>query len=265
MTIKVPQLWSPTAYIRFIRKETGGARALTHLAELVDPSGKTCLGYVKHFTDTSPRGLFNEWFGYAFMSSLGVPQPPAAFLHAPVMGDASTVAYAFVSLQSAPVFDGTPKAHYTAGGSNAALKDRVLACPTLPMLIAADQLVMNGDRNLGNLVFTGKNSFVAIDHSDILGGCNWALDALQKPTKWAHSKLIESTGWVQINDLTPSQRSAIFAAAEVATEKFYELQIQLNIALNDAQSQDVKTALDAVWWRSLELADWFKDKLHLQI
>jgi hypothetical protein len=203
--------------------------------------------------------------GYIFMSSLGVPQPPAALLQAPVMGDPSVIAYAFVSLQSIPVFDGTPKAHYLAGADNAALKKRVLACPALPMLVAADQLVINADRNLGNLVFTGKDSFAAIDHSDILGGCNWQVESLQKPTYWAQSKLIESADWLQINDLTPSQKNNFFAASEVVSEKFYEVQNDLVAALNCSQTYESKISLDAVWWRSLDLAKWFKDRLHLQI
>ena len=168
--------------------------AYTHLAEVRNISGELCRAYVKHFPNNQPRALFNECFGHAVMSAMGVPQPPCAVMLAPVFeADPPMIAWSFISCQPRPTFDGTPKEIYKIEDAVALsiLIKRIFSCPMLPLLIAADQLVMNGDRNLGNFVFTGKRAFVAIDHGEIMGGGAGTNDALLRPTGWAVSKLIE--------------------------------------------------------------------------
>lgn len=266
MTVKAPVLWPQNCYIRPIRLATEGQRAFTHLAELKDPDGFSCRGYIKHFPAGATKGLFNEWFGYTVMASLGIPQPICAILQAPIFGSTTNeTAYAFVSCQPSPVYEGTPKEHYTPDDpiKYAALLKRLFDCPALPSLIAADQLLMNADRNLGNLVFTGKSSFVAIDHGEILGGIAWQARDLIAPTIWAESKPMEV--WTAIDQLRPSLKSAIYASAEIVQEKFYEVQQSLREALDCTTHSDSAIALDAVWWRCLKLANWHADRLQLLV
>lgn len=266
MTVKLPALWPETCYIRPIKHATEGQRAFTHLAELKDPNGITCRGYVKHFPTGATKGLFNEWFGYTVMASLGIPQPPCAIMQAPVFGSQNNeIAYAFVSCQPSPVYEGTPKEHYTPDDAvkYTALLKRLFDCPALPSMIAADQLLMNGDRNLGNLVFTGKSTFVAIDHGEILSGIAWLGRDLVEPTSWVQSKPMEV--WTTIDQLKPSIKSAIYACSEVVQERIFEVQRDLREALDCKNYSDNAIALDAVWWRCLNLANWHADRLQLLV
>jgi hypothetical protein len=263
-TLKRPQVWTAAQYVRSIRQEAGGARAATHLAEVRSPLGVALRAYVKHFPDNTPRGMFNEVFGHVVMSVLGVPQPEVAVMPAPIdMLPAKPWAWAFVSCEPRPTFEGTPKQiyNYLDPEQHAKLVQRLFACPALPILIAADQLLKNGDRNIGNLVLTGKSSFVAIDHGEILGGGNWQLGDMWFAQQWVPSKLIENL--VPVDSLKPEMRSALYASAQLVADKFFETQNELRVALECGSSVDAAGAMDAVWWRCLPIAEWFRERLKL--
>lgn len=260
MTITVPQVLPQTHYLRTIKVQQGGVRALTHLALVRNDAGAPQRAYVKQFPISAPRSLFNEWFGYIFMSAMTVPQPPAAVLLAPIPGD-TRAAWSFVSFENLPRSEGTPKEIYSLTDPKQlkTMADRLLACHAFATLTAADQLCINGDRNLGNLVFTGPRSFVSIDHSDILGGYDWPRDSLLKPTTWSQAKLVDLCQ--SICGLSDSQRNTLVAAADVAVEALYQQWQPLREAV--ASSQEARLALDAVWWRSLDVARWYRKELHL--
>lgn len=261
-TIKLPALWQDTQYIRPIQAEHGGMMALTHLALLRNESGQLVRGYVKHYGTHQPRGLLNEWLGYTLQAALGVPQPSSAILPAPLPGTGQT-GWAFVSLQPVPTFQGTPKQIYDLMDphQHQALIKRLLACPALPLLVAADQLLANDDRNMGNLVFTGKTSFVAIDQGSILGGLNWQLADLWFKAQWARAKPIEDL--TPIHSLSLAQKNAIYAAAELVEQAYFDQQASLGAALDAANNTEVHTAMQAIWWRALALTQWFKNRLNL--
>lgn len=256
----MPAVLPANHYLRTVKVQVGGIRALTHLALVRSPTGQPQRAYVKQFPSEAPRSLFNEWFGYIFMSAMGVPQPPAAILLAPIPGETRT-AWSFVSFEALPRSDGTPKEIYDPRSTEQLkmLADRLLACHAFAALTAVDQLCINGDRNMGNLVFTGARTFVAIDHSDILGGFSWSDDSLIRPTEWAQAKLLDFCH--SIKPLTLTQRSAFVAAADVATETMHQQWQPLRAALGN--NREACLALDAVWWRSLDVARWFRERLHL--
>ncbi len=259
--IKLPSVWTIDQYIRPIQVEHGGQMAQTHLALVRSANGTPVRGYVKHYGAQHPRGLFNEWFGYTVQSAMGVPQPDCALMPAPLPGT-QLVAWAFVSLEPLPTFQGTPKQLYRLDdpAQHHDLVKRLMACAALPLLVAADQLLGNSDRNMGNLVFTGKNQFVAIDQGGILGGLNWQLADLWFTQQWALSKPIEAL--VPISSLSASQKNALYAAAEVVQQAFFDLQHELKAAMG-ADNLDVNVAIQAVWWRALALAEWFRNRLNL--
>jgi hypothetical protein len=262
--LKRPAVWSASQYVRPIAVVTEGRRASTHLAEIRSPIGVPLRAYVKHFPDHIPRGVFNEVFGYVVMSAMGVPQPQVALMPAPlqVRSDKPWL-WAFVSCEPRPTTEGTAKQLYDIENAkqHAKLVKRLFSCPALPLLIAADQLLRNGDRNIGNLVFRSKQSFVAIDHSEILGGGEWNLGDLWFAQTWERSLLIEAL--VDMSTLEPSMRSAIYGAAQSVAAKFFELQGQLRDALDCSNSVEAAVAMDAVWWRCISLAGWFQERLGL--
>ena len=262
--IETPPVWEKSAYIRPINSVDGGIRALTHLAEIRPPGLKRCRAYIKHFPPSHHQALFNEWFGYSLMRALGVPQPNAGVMLAPVFALPGTpLQWSFASCQPSPTFEGTPAQLYKIDKpeQREALVKRLLACTAMPLLIAADQLVKNGDRNPGNLVFTGKSSFVAIDHSDVLGGPAWQLPDTHFTQGWAWSRPIEQL--TTIPDLKNDTKSAILASAQLVSEKLFELQNELKDVLGAESNASVSAALNMVWWRALDLEKWFKEKFGL--
>jgi hypothetical protein len=262
--LKRPEVWTAAQYIRPISAEGGGIRAATHLAEVRSPLGVPLRAYVKHFPINTPRALFNEVFGHVVMAALGVPQPQAAVMPAPIdVLPQKPWGWAFVSCEPRPTFEGTPKQIYnfTEPTEYAQLVQRLFSCPALPVLIAADQILKNADRNIGNLVLTGKSSFVAIDNGEILGGGAWQLGDLWFPQEWVTSKLIEEL--VPIHSLPGDVRNALYASAQEVSDRFFEVQSELRAALDCGSSIEADAALDAVWWRCLPVAEWFRQRLQL--
>ena len=233
--------------------------ALTHLAIVKDENGSEARAFVKHFPEHAFRGLFNEWFGYAIMSALGIPQPKAAVLNAPIPGT-GTFGHAYVSFQPMPRSEGTPKEIYNLTDIQhwMIVANRLLECYSYAGMIAADQLCINADRNLGNIVFTGKKSFVVIDHSEILGGNAWKVDDLLKTTAWVESKPLSICE--RFSKISKSNQSAICAGADVIVEKFWDKYPEIKKAINPDCIREIDIALDALWWRSLSISQWFKKK-----
>ena len=145
MSVTVPAMLPPEHYLRLIKIQDGGARALTHLAMVRSASGTPQRAYVNLFPHIAPRSLFNEWFGYIFMSAVGVAQPEAGVLLAPVPGQ-NRQAWAFVSFEPMPRSEGTPKEIYdiTSDSHAKILAARLMACHGFALLNAADQLCING-------------------------------------------------------------------------------------------------------------------------
>jgi hypothetical protein len=131
----------------------------------------------------------------------------------------------------------------------------------LPALIAADQLLMNTDRNIGNLLFTGKGKFMAIDFGEILGGSAADARSLLTPKGWARSVLIEDL--VPITALQIGFINAIIAAGQLLNEKFYSKQSDTMVALGYPKNTETSVPFDAIWWRTLELETLFGHKFSI--
>lgn len=249
--LRLPARLDHSAYITAVRLETSGRTALTHLALVRDTRNVVRRAYVKQFPDNAPRGLFNEYFGYVFMSAMGIPQPEAAIMYAPSEDGAWHPS--FVSFETQPQAQGTAKEIYTDlddGTQLARLANRLLSCCGFYALVAADELCINEDRNTGNLIFTGARSFVVIDHSDILGGAGWTPETLAKYSGWCASKLLQIC---RLSDkLDTQQETKVLAATEVAVERFFEQHPVLSEAL---KGPGATLALDAIAARSASLAD----------
>lgn len=265
MPVKQPSLLDHSHYRRPVARATGGCMADTHQAIVLDEARKECRAFVKHFPHNQPKSLFNEWFGYCLMTALGIPQPPAAIMPAPRLGNPAQIEWAFVSFMPTPVCEGTPKEiyNYLDPSHVKLMAERLLKCPSFANMVSADQLCMNNDRNIGNIVFTGAKSFVVIDHNQILGGNNWQRNDLLKPTQWVRSVPIDVCKIA--GKLNKSTANSLLASAEVIAEQLWECYAELHTTLTKSDTANANLALQAVWWRSLELAKWFKQELHLML
>jgi len=263
MTVKTPEQWHLNRYRRFIRLEGDGRRAITHLAEVVDSAGDLCAAYVKHYGPHTPRGLFNEWFGHTLLNALQIAQPAAAIMPAPnpVTG---RVEWAFVSLVPRPKYEGSAKQMYNIRDRDqykALVKRLFNECEQLlPGLIAADQLLINTDRNIGNLLFVSKGRFLVIDCGEILGGASSDASCLMFPQGWARSVLIEDL--VPLSTLKTGLKNAIIAAGQLLIDKFYDEQSAIMAAISYPENRETYLPFEAVWWRTLELDSLFGDKFY---
>ena len=257
--MKPVPVWPDSAYSVFVRAETDGMVGHTHLALLSPPDAPACRGYVKHFVNHgTERCLFNEWFCHHLLQALGVAQPHCALMRAPIMGT-GPLAWAFVSCEPSPVNHGTPKQIYSMVDA-AQLKElarRLLQADMLPRLIAADQLIANPDRNLGNLVFTGKRTFVAIDHSNALHGPAWKWGDLwwtQKPVRSVLTEFVRNVA----GPIPVAVANALVAAADVVQEAYYAHQVELRSIMDASNSADTAAVMDMTWWRCDALGRWFR-------
>lgn len=258
---KVEQ-WPADAYRHALRLETGGQAAETHLALFQPPDGRRCRGFVKHFVGPETvKCLFNEWFCFHVLEAVGVPQPRCAIVRAP-RWSSHVLEPAFVSCEPSPVNHGTPKQRYNPADllQLRELARRLLGCYQLPSVIAADQLIANGDRNMGNLVFTGESTLVAIDHSHALHGPSWVWGDHWRTQQRVGSKVIDLLRHV-LGGVPLNTANAIVAASEATQERYYETQDYLREVLSCRQDQDAHTAMDMTWWRCDKLADWVRLEL----
>jgi hypothetical protein len=258
------EVWPHEAYLAFLKPVTGGLIARTHLALLRSPDGEQCRGYVKHFAGPGlTRALFNEWFCAHLVQALGLSMPRCALMEAPDMGT-GPLGWAFLSCEPKPQFSGTPKEIYDlrSAPANRELALRLLRCLQLPAMLAIDQLAANADRNLGNFVFTGPSSFVAIDHSNALHGPNWQTPDTyfaQHPVRYLLLDFLESV----LGRLPDGSANAVVAAADVVQDAYWAVQDALRQDMECAANPDVAAAMDMIWWRCRDLGEWFRKRMQV--
>lgn len=266
MILRVPPLLQQNAYLGPVPgaelRPPGGGTRNTHLALIRYESG-TRRAYIKHFPDDEPFGLFNEALACTILTGLGVPCAAGAVIYAPVMG-AGPIRPAFASLETTAKFEGTAKQIYYAQAAGIVeITRRFHACGAFASIVAADQLLANSDRNLGNIAFVGPHSLEIFDHDAILGGPCLPMERLYEPLGWARSKLIEDLN--PIHTLPKTVKTSIMAAAEVLLERFYQIQPDFRDAIQVKADRRSCASADAIWWRSLDLVDWFRQRLGLLI
>ena len=143
-------------------------------------------------TDPVGYAMLNEEIGYVLAREAKLPQPKAAkiwingaVLHGfdparwpnPMQHALCWVTYEAKDRLGKPA--PTVKAKLKIGNGNIplqvmdALRKVFLQFKLLGRLIAFDAWVANIDRNIGNVLLVSADSFVIIDHGQVLGGCNW--------------------------------------------------------------------------------------------
>jgi HipA-like kinase len=78
--------------------------------------------------------------------------------------------------------------------------------PYLADAICFDELIANGDRHSGNVLFQAPDRFLIIDHSHAFTGPNWEPDKLL-PEREVRNQLV--TSWPGVGNLTNDERQAI--------------------------------------------------------
>jgi hypothetical protein len=114
---------------------------------------------------------------------------------------------------------------------------------------------------MGNLVFTGKDTFLAIDHSNALHGPAWENVHLCSTQHMVESKPILLLELANGGAVPDRVKGMLVAAAEVIQETYYAKQDELRARLGVQSSADAGRAMDMTWWRCGELSNWTRQRL----
>lgn len=258
--IKLPVDLGPQGYVRFVRRINGGVLATTFLAQ-VNYQGELRRAYIKIYDHAAqPKAVLNEVLGYLYAQAMGLPSPPVFFIDVPPLDVAAsglsaplTAVRAVATLEAHDpniATDGAAKTLFDAGSIDwTYIRQRLLSSPAGRALVAFDEAVGNGDRNIGNIVFSRKHGVVAIDHGCILSGPLWSNQSLNS-TDDCRNKAFEI---INLKPMGTSERSAVQAAAEVMLEAYYEAMPALQSAMGYPAHIDTSAAFDYVWWKALRL------------
>lgn len=242
--IALPPLLPDGGYVTPIAPVHSGKSASTHLAQ-VQMAGAVRRAYVKHFDPaTQPRGLFNELVGSLVCRSMGTPTPEAALVNVPaaalnamfpsIGASKETLCFASVDASRSAKLHGAARAIYSASAlSLHEFVRRLRRCPRLPNLVAADAWMGNGDRHPLNLVFSGPDSFFAIDHSHAFGGSDWKVENLD-PEATYPNQIAQALAKHGTLDKLSSQTLAAAADAERAYRTIWSAMNELSSAGPDA-------------------------------
>jgi hypothetical protein len=246
-------------YQRTVGVALFGQRAFTHLAQIsVEGQPRRC--YVKAFpsaTDGRPsRCLLNEIVGYTLAHHLQLPQPKAFLIWLPNhLLKAISAAWpyenglhlCFASLEAHNPNDATQGCARVVFNENIATFVHAIAqWPTMPALIGFDSWIANTDRNGGNLMVTGKNSYSIIDHSDILTGPVWKNTDLD-PEGWYQNKLLAIICKAQ--QLSLPAKSAILKTCDDFWSAYSRALPELQYWLRGDSGSDTLLAHHFIWKR----------------
>lgn len=150
---------------------------------------------------THPKSLVNEITAYILATALNLPIPPKAFIVV-VKAHYLQSIDAKLSFQNpdqlCPLWcvstlpGNSPKIHYNLKNiqDNPVFKADIAAWKQALNTVVFDNWLGNSDRNVGNLIRTGKQQYALIDHEDIAVNRRWQPHHLQYdgeiPNKLAH-------------------------------------------------------------------------------
>lgn len=172
-----------------IGKPSDGQLSLCFEGYLLLPHGRR-RAYFK--TDPAGYAMLNEEIGYVLARAANLPQPQAAkiwingaVLHRfdptrwpnPLQHGLCWVTHEAKDRLGKPAPTVKARLKIASGGVTAlqleSMKKLFLNFKLLGRLIAFDAWVANVDRNVGNVLLVSADSFVIIDHGQVLGGSTW--------------------------------------------------------------------------------------------
>lgn len=176
----------PENYKSFLKGADDGKSGLTHLAEVTWDDDIERNTWVKIYTGNKERSLINELVSFLLGSALGLPMPERAGL---LMLETKVLNENIVNtLSEVDKYRGYTFAWVSQdlGGKNVRLE--LEQNPTaqsimikylmtdltnwkyLAKMLAFDDLILNTDRNMGNLIQLPTKEFCLIDHGEALHG-----------------------------------------------------------------------------------------------
>lgn len=278
--IKLPSTWDESCYAQpasIDEQPKEGVTATTHCALFIVDK-KPISGYVKHFPlnpkdkMTRPTGLINEILGYSLLNAFGIPTPDAALCPCPhpiteetdwafiSCRHPNSVAslnerYNLIHLQNEHQKENTTQSRNAFRKAELFVLQAIADWTHSPALCAVDALMDNNDRNPGNLIRLDNNDILAIDHSNILGGCLRDTKKLFDSPPLKNNKLLSYL--MVASPANPNTANQIVSAFEVLCARFYRVNAELKNTLKEHSRYNAPLAhlYSAVWWRALRFDD----------
>jgi hypothetical protein len=210
-----------------IKKPDDGLLSICFMGYLLLPEGRR-RAYFK--TETNGYAMLNEEIGYILAYCAGLPQPKAGkiWIHGSVMHqfncikwpDPSQHALCWVTYEAEDRL-GQPapsiKASVASRTDTSVLELQVifLKLKLLGRLIAFDAWVANVDRNIGNILLVGTDSFIVIDHGAILGGADWPIWMHTNPNNYVETKVLDGVFSSPEKNLSLPTKNAIIEEAKL--------------------------------------------------
>lgn len=143
--------------------------------------------------DLTPKELSNELIAAAFATLLGLPIPdaflavvPPGVLYAtkgPTTRDGQQLVFASVAANAQSL---RFRLQNSLSADQLALLRDLTEWPQLGHLYAFDAWIANIDRNVGNLLYAGKDKVWIIDHGHCFSGPNWSPSNLDPKKTYRH-------------------------------------------------------------------------------
>lgn len=187
---------------------------------------------------THPKSLVNEITAYLLAMALGLPIAPKAFIVLVKAGYLQSIdsRLAFPNQDdliplwcTCSIPGSSPKIHYNLKNvhENPVFIADISKWKHILDTVVFDEWLGNSDRNVGNLIRTGKHCYTLIDHEDIAIHRTWQADWLEPGRKIQN--LLADILWAdrgpadvkQVNEMMYFSESAMTANIQVLQELVY--------------------------------------------
>ncbi|WP_146165818.1 hypothetical protein [Stenotrophomonas panacihumi] len=235
------ELLGPGCYRGYLAHIGEGSDASTHKA-LVAFHGQTepSQAYVKVYcAATAPRGLANEFIGYALAKAAGLEVPaksailrlnPSQSLFLPsgmspqLDTQGNVIAWCVEELSGE-----SPKQLLTAdAAAYAPLAEEIRKWPQLADTVALDDWLVNEDRNLGNLIRIGPRRFALIDHGRVCTGLAWNRPLDRAVVDTINKLALIAWGNPLTKEAPPPSHSQLFESINKLAEALASAEIELD-------------------------------------
>jgi len=194
------------AYRGYLEPVNDHGLAPIHIARVCFSDGVTRRAYVKLYSGNT-REFVNEITGHLLAAATGLRVPEhAAIVMVPINAIPDPPPWArrqradtLPCWCTADMASPSIKMHFHLhpGVTPAQLQpviDELRKSSETPAILALDDWIANVDRNLGNLLRLGKNTYVLIDHGRIFGGPMWSAGTLPAAGQQHHNTIRKLLG-----------------------------------------------------------------------
>lgn len=212
-----------------------GVRAHTRSCSLKWGDGSITRAYIKVFVAGLNTCIINELTGFAIGKACNLPLPnKIGMLKLPeeFVRESQCCEWAIVVSE---VPGDTLKSIYNSMDHHSFLPifERLFEWSRIEDVLAFDDWIANGDRNIGNVVIAGESNYYLIDHSDALVKPNWTIHDLD-PT--CQVKSVLASGFEYSARAGEDEKTKLILAAQTHSKIYSEISTNIENMWNECSS-----------------------------